>query len=260
MGDKTCGHPTTVSPCHPTTQAPTRTIGLIGGMSWESSALYYRIVNESVKARLGGLHSAEIVLVSLDFAPIARLQAEGRWDEAGERLAWAARRVEVAGADLLLLCTNTMHEVFAAVEGAVAIPCLHIADATGERIAAAGLRRVGLLGTRFTMERPFYAERLAERFGIEALVPDGADRQTVHDVIYRELVLGETRPESREAYRRVMERLVARGVEAIVLGCTEIALLVGPEDAAVPLFDTTRIHAEAAVAFALANPADERVR
>jgi len=222
-------------------------------MSWESSALYYRIVNEETKARLGGLHSAEVVLLSVDFAGIERLQAAGRWAEAGERLADAARRVEAAGAGVLLLCTNTMHEVAAAVAAAVAIPFLHIADATGERIAAAGLRRVGLLGTRFTMERAFYAGRLAERFGLEVLVPAEADRQTVHDVIYRELVLGQVRPESRDAYRAVMERLVARGAAGIVLGCTEIALLVGPEDAAVPLFDTTRIHAEAAVAFALSG-------
>jgi len=243
----------------PTTPSP-RTIGLIGGMSWESSALYYRILNEAVKARLGGLHSAEVVLRSVDFADIARLQTEGRWAEAGARLAAAGRQVEAAGADVLLLCTNTMHEVFATVAAAVAIPLLHIADATGERIVAAGLRRVGLLGTRFTMERPFYAERLGERFGLAILVPDEADRQTVHDIIYRELVLGEIRPASRAAYRAVIERLVARGAEGVVLGCTEITLLVGPEDAAVPLFDTTRIHAEAAVAFALADTMHEQAR
>ena len=245
-------------PDDPITHTPPRTIGLIGGMSWESSALYYRILNEETKARLGGLHSAEVVLLSVDFADIARLQAEGRWGEAGERLADAGRRVEAAGAEVLLLCTNTMHEVFAAVEQAVAIPLLHIADATGARIAAAGLRRVGLLATRFTMERPFYAGRLAEHFGFEVLVPDEADRQTVHDVIYRELVLGEIRPASRDAYRAVMERLITRGAEAIVLGCTEITLLVGPEDATVPLFDTTRIHAEAALAFAHAGQAWKR--
>ena len=238
----------TRSPYHPQLA---RVIGLIGGMSWESSALYYRIVNEETKARLGGLHSAEVVLYSVDFAGIERMQADGRWAEAGERLAGVARRVEAAGADVLLLCTNTMHEVFPAVAAAVNIPCLHIADATGERIAAAGLRRVGLLGTRFTMERPFYAGRLRERFGLDAIVPDAADRQTVHDIIYRELVLGEVRDASRDAYRAVMARLVERGAEAIILGCTEITLLVGPENATVPLFDTTRLHAEAAVAFAL---------
>ncbi|CAA9560696.1 MAG: Aspartate racemase [uncultured Thermomicrobiales bacterium] len=228
-----------------------KTIGLIGGMSWESSALYYRIVNEEVKRRLGGLHAAEVVLLSLDFAPIERLQAEGRWDEAGARLAEAARRVERAGADLLLLCTNTMHRVAVAVAAAVGIPLLHIADPTAVAITAAGISRVGLLGTRFTMEQDFYRGRLADRHGLDVLVPGEHDRRLVHDVIYRELVLGEVRESSRDAYRAVMARLVGRGAEAIILGCTEIVLLVRPEDATVPLFDTTRLHAEGAVALAL---------
>lgn len=230
-----------------------RTIGLIGGMSWESSALYYRIINEAVRTRLGGLHSAELVLLSVDFAGIERLQAEGRWAEAGEQLADAARRVEAAGADLLLLCTNTMHEVAALVASATTIPLLHIADATGARIMTAGLRRVGLLGTRFTMERPFYVGRLVERFGLEVLVPDEAEQTIVHNIIYDELVLGEIRPASRTAYQAVMAKLVARGAAGIILGCTGITLLVGPDDAAVPLFDTTRIHAKAAVAAALGD-------
>lgn len=231
-----------------------RTIGLIGGMSWESSALYYEIVNEETKRRLGGLHSAEVVLYSVDFARIERMQAAGQWAEAGACLAEAARRVEAAGAEVLLLCTNTMHLVADEVAAVISIPLLHIADATGERIVAAGYRTVGLLGTRFTMEQPFYADRLRQRFGLEVLAPEEADRQTVHEVIYRELVLGEVRDASRDAYRAVMQRLVERGAEAVILGCTEITLLVGPADATVPLFDTTRIHAEAAVAFALSDP------
>ena len=232
-----------------------RTVGLIGGMSWESSILYYQWVNEGVKERLGGLHSAEVVLYSVDFAPIERLQVEGRWAEAGERLAEVAQRVEAAGADFLVLCTNTMHKVADAVAAAVGIPLLHIADATGRRIAARGIRRVGLLATGFTMEQEFYKERLAESYGLDVLVPDDGDRRVVHEVIYRELVLGQVRAESRSAYRRIMERLVERGAEAIILGCTEITLLVDQDDATVPLFDTTRIHGEEAVAVSLGETA-----
>lgn len=230
-----------------------QTIGLIGGMSWESSALYYRWINEGVRDRLGGLHSARIVLVSVDFAGIEQLQHAGRWEEAGEVLAGAARSVERGGADLLLLCTNTMHRVADDIAAAVQIPMLHIADATAEAILAAGLRRVGLLGTSFTMEQAFYRGRLTDRHGLDVLVPDEAARRVVHEVIYDELCLGQVRSESREAYRQIMAGLVERGAEAIILGCTEITMLVGPEDATVPLFDTTIIHAQAAVTAALAG-------
>ena len=230
-----------------------RTIGLIGGMSWESSALYYRWINETVRDRLGGLHSARVLLLSVDFAGIEQMQQAGRWAEAGAVLGEAARSLERGGADLLLLCTNTMHRVADEIAAAVAIPLLHIADATGAAITAVGIRRVGLLGTRFTMEQAFYRGRLAERYGLDVLVPQADERQLVHDVIYGELCLGEVRPASRDAYRRVMARLVERGAEAIILGCTEITLLVGPDDATVPLFDTTLIHANAAVDAALAE-------
>ena len=231
-----------------------RTIGLIGGMSWESSALYYRWINEGVRERLGGLHSARTVLLSVDFAEIERLQQAGDWDAAAGLLVEAARSVERAGADLLLICTNTMHRVADEIAAAVGIPLLHIADATGQEITAAGIRRVGLLGTRFTMEQDFYRGRLAGRHGLDVLVPEADERRIVHDVIYGELCLGEVRPTSREAYRRVMAGLVARGAEAIILGCTEITMLVGPADATVPLFDTTLIHARAAVSAALKDP------
>ncbi len=228
-----------------------RTIGLIGGMSWESSALYYRWINEGVRDRLGELHSARIVLVSVDFAEIERLQHVGQWDEAGALLSEAARSVERGGADLLLLCTNTMHRVADEIAAAVRIPMLHIADATAAAIRAQGIGRVGLLGTSFTMEQAFYRGRLTDRHGLEVLMPDEDERCVVHDVIYDELCLGQIRPESRDAYRQVMARLAGRGAEAIILGCTEITLLVGPEDATVPLFDTTMIHARAAVTAAL---------
>jgi aspartate racemase len=230
-----------------------KTIGLIGGMSWESTVPYYRQVNEGIKARLGGLHSAQVVLYSVDFHEIEQLQREGDWDTAGEVLADAARRVQAAGADLLVLCTNTMHKVAPQMEAAVSIPLLHIADATGAAITAAGHRTVGLLGTRFTMEQDFYRQRLQDRHGLQVLVPDADDRSLVHDVIYDELCRGLIRDPSREAYRRVMDDLVARGAQAIILGCTEIGLLVGPQDARVPLFDTTALHASAAVEAALAR-------
>lgn len=224
-----------------------RTIGLIGGMSWESSALYYRWINEGVRDRLGGLHSARTVLLSVDFAEVERLQRAGDWDAAATLLAGAARSVERAGADLLVLCTNTMHRVADEIAAAVDIPLPHIADATGAAITAAGIRRVGLLGTRFTMEQAFYRGRLTDRHGLDVLVPGAEEREIVHDVIYEELCLGEIRPASRDAYRQVMAGLVARGAEAIILGCTEITLLVVPADATVPLFDTTLIHARAVV-------------
>jgi len=229
-----------------------KTIGLIGGMSWESTLGYYRQINEAVKRRLGGLHSARIVLYSVDFHDIERLQHAGDWDAAGAALADAARALERAGADFVVLCTNTMHKVAPAIEAAVAIPLLHIADPTAAAITAAGFARVGLLGTRFTMEQAFYRDRLRDR-GLDVLVPDEAARERVHRVIYDELCLGVVRDASRAAYRDIMRALVARGAEAVILGCTEISLLVGADDAAVPLFDTTALHAEAAVDAALAD-------
>jgi aspartate racemase len=230
-----------------------KTMGLIGGMSWESTQLYYRLVNEDVRARLGGLHSAQTLLYSVDFEPIERMQADGRWDQAGEVLAEAAARLERGGADFLVLCTNTMHKVAPAIEARVAIPLLHIADATGEAIRAAGLHRVGLLGTRFTMEQAFYRERLEQRAGVEVLVPSGEDRLRVHTVIYDELCLGEVRAESRAAFRSIVASLVAAGAEGIIFGCTEICMLLSQADVSVPVFDTTAIHARVAVDRALAT-------
>ncbi|OKJ13703.1 aspartate/glutamate racemase family protein [Kitasatospora sp. CB01950] len=227
-----------------------KTIGLLGGMSWESTAEYYRLLNELTRERLGGLHSAKCVLYSVDFAEIEQLQAAGRWQEAGELLAAAARSVEAAGADLLLICTNTMHKVADQVAAAIGIPLLHLADATAEAVLAAGVERVGLLGTAFTMEQDFYRERLAGH-GLEVIVPDAAGRELVHRVIYQELCLGVVREESRAAYRGVIAELVAAGAQGVILGCTEIELLVGAEDSPVPVFPTTRIHASAAVAAAL---------
>jgi aspartate racemase len=228
-----------------------KTIGMIGGMSWESTLPYYRHVNEAIKARLGGLHSARLVLYSVDFHEIEQLQRSGDWQRAGALLGEAAVSLERAGAEFLVLCTNTMHKVADAIEQAVGIPLLHIADPTAEAIRASGLQRVGLLGTRFTMEQPFYRERLENRHGIQVLVPDEADRLLVHRVIYEELCLGTVREESRQAYREVIARLVAQGAQAVILGCTEIGLLVGDADAAVPLFDTTLLHARAAADQAL---------
>lgn len=229
-----------------------KTIGLIGGMSWESTASYYRLINEGVQQRLGGLHSARILLYSVDFAPIARMQAEGDWDGAGALLAHAAHALEAGGAACLLVCANTMHKVTPAIEAAVRLPLLHIADPTAEAIKRAGYTRIGLLGTRFTMEDDFYVDRLRGRHGLEVLVPDAAEREVIHRVIYEELCLGRLVDASRDAYRRIMASLVKRGAEAIILGCTEIALLVHAGDAGVPLFDTTDLHARAAVDFALA--------
>jgi aspartate racemase len=231
------------------------TIGLLGGMSWESTVPYYRTVNEVVKARLGGLHSAKVALISVDFAEVERLQHAGEWDAAGELLAGAARSLEAAGADFVVVCTNTMHKVADAIEAAVAIPLLHIADPTAAAIRAAGLRTVGLLGTRFTMEQEFYVGRLEARHGLTVLTPPVEDREVVHRVIYDELVLGHAVESSRAAFRRVIEDLVARGAQGVILGCTEISLLVGPEDASVPLFDTTAIHATAAAERAIGGRA-----
>ena len=231
--------------------ARVKTIGLIGGMSWESSASYYRHVNETVRARLGGLHSARTVMYSVDFAEIEILQREGRWAEAGGILADAARRLERSGAELLVLCTNTMHRVAAAVEAAVSIPLVHIADATAQRVRSRSLEAVGLLGTRFTMEEAFYKDRLVERHGLRVIVPPAGDRERVHRIIYDELCLGEIRAGSKAEYVGIMERMAGEGAQGIILGCTEIGLLVDQADARVPLFDTTRIHAEAAVDLAL---------
>ena len=222
-----------------------KTIGLIGGMSWESTVPYYRMINEAIREMLGGLHSAKIVLYSVEFAEIERLQHEGRWDEAGAVLADVAQRLERAGADFLVLCTNTMHIVAPQIEAAVSIPLLHIADPTAEEIHRHGLKTVGLLGTRFTMEKDFYRARL-EHAGLRVLIPNDHDRDIVHHIIYDELCLGRTEDTSREAYKEVMARLIAAGAEGIILGCTEIELLIGPNDAPVPLFDTTALHARAA--------------
>ena len=229
-----------------------RTIGLLGGMSWESSAEYYRLVNELVRARLGGLHSTRVVLDSLDFADVERLQAAGDWDRAGDLLAERARAVESAGAELIALCTNTMHQVVETVEAAVTVPVVHIADATAAALTDAGVTRAGLLGTAFTMERDFYRSRLAAH-DVVTLVPPPDDRATVHRVIYDELVVGVVREESRAQYRAVIERLVARGADGIILGCTEIELLVSAADSPVPVFPTTRIHADALVTLALSD-------
>ena len=235
------------------TSVQQQVIGLIGGMSWESSAEYYRIINQTVRTRLGGVHSARMLLWSFDFGEIEALQHAGRWDDAAALLVDAAQRLERGGADFALICTNTMHRMADEVQAAIGIPLLHIADPTAERIKAAGLSRVGLLGTAFTMEQAFYKGRLAGRFGLDVLVPGDEDRTVVHRVIYEELVQGRVEPASRDAYRGVIARLVERGAEAIILGCTEIMLLVCPEDSPVPLFDTTAIHAQAAVERALSG-------
>ena len=230
-----------------------KVIGLIGGMSWESSAQYYRIINQEMRDRLGGVHSARSLMWSVDFGEIERLQHEGQWAALADEMVSSALRLERGGADFILICTNTMHRLAKDVAKAVSIPLLHIADPTAERIKAAGLSRIGLLGTAFTMEQDFYKGRLAEKFGLDVLVPEEEDRRVVHDVIYKELVTGQIRPESREAYRQIIGRLVERGAQGIILGCTEIMLLISAEDSCVPLFDTTTLHALAAVDMALAD-------
>jgi len=228
-----------------------KTIGLIGGMSWESSAEYYRIINQEMRETLGGVHSARSLMFSVDFGVVERLQHDGEWDTLTREMIDAARRLEQGGADFFLLCTNTMHRMADEVAASVSIPLLHIADPTAAEILAAGHRRVGLLATAFTMEQDFYKGRLADRFGLDVFVPDAADRALVHRVIYEELVAGKVLDASRTSYREIMARLVERGAEAIILGCTEIMLLVSAEDSTVPLFDTTTIHALAAVDEAL---------
>ena len=226
-------------------------IGLIGGMSWESSAAYYRLINQGVRAALGGTHSARCLMWSFDFEEIEALQHAGRWDVLAERLIDAARRLQAGGAQALLICTNTMHKLAAEVEAAVPLPLLHIADCTAAPILQAGHRRIGLLGTAFTMEQDFYRGRLESRFGLDVLIPEAQDRRDVHRIIYDELVQGRIEPASHAIYVEVMQRLVDRGAEAIILGCTEICLLVGQDDCPVPVFDTTALHAQAAVTFAL---------
>ena len=228
-----------------------KTIGMIGGMSWESSIEYYRIINELVKARLGDLHSADCLMYSVDFAEIEVLQQAGDWDQLTQDMISAAQRLERGGAACVVICTNTMHKMAEEVQSAIPIPLLHIADAAGAAIQAKGLTTVGLLGTRFTMEGDFYRGRLAEKFGLRVLIPEEADRATVHRVIYNELVKGEIREESRQAFLSVIERLQGQGAQGIVLGCTEIPLLVRQSDVAIPIFNTTQLHAEAAVDWAL---------
>lgn len=228
-----------------------KTIGLIGGMSWESTVPYYRQINETVKEHLGGLHSAKVILYSVDFHEIELLQRSGDWAAAGALLADASRALEAAGAELLVLCTNTMHKVAADIESAVTIPLFHIADPTAKAIKDSGHSVVGLLGTRFTMEQAFYRDRLIERHGLRVLVPDEGDMEIIHNIIFEELCLGIVRAESRREFQRIISGLAGAGAEAVILGCTEIALLIGPEDADIPLFDTAAIHARAAAEEAL---------
>ena len=228
-----------------------RRLGLLGGMSWQSSALYYSLINELVAQRLGGVHSADLVMVSVDFAEVERLQAAGEWERAGELLAREAQGLEAAGAEAIVLCTNTMHLVAPAIEAAVSIPLLHLGDVTGRAVRAAGIKGVGMLGTRFTMQQPFMRDRIASH-GLDVLVPEPDDQEVVHRVIYEELVLGEVSERSRAEYRRIIAALVDRGAQGIVLGCTEIELLIEQRHVTRPIFPTTRLHAEAAVEWALA--------
>lgn len=228
-----------------------KTLGLIGGMSWESTVPYYQLINQAVQAQLGGLHSARILLYSVDFAEVENLQATGQWAAAGELLADVARKLQTAGADALVLCTNTMHKVVDAITAAVHIPLLHIADPTATAIQQAGFSTVGLLGTRFTMEQDFYRARLQQRHGLTVLTPPDAERVQVHNIIYDELCRGQVRGASLQTYQQVIANLQARGAQAIILGCTEIAMLVRPKDCAVPLFDTTALHAAYAAQWAL---------
>ncbi len=228
-----------------------KTIGLIGGMSWESSLEYYRILNETTKAKLGGLHSAKCILYSVDFAEVETLQHQDRWEEAAQLMIAAGQSLESAGADFVVLCTNTMHKLANEIQANIRIPLLHIADATAQKIKAAGLRKIGLLGTRFTMEHDFYKGCLIEKYGLGVLIPDSPDREIIHRVIYDELCLGIVRQESKEQYIHIMEKLVRAGAEGIMLGCTEIELLIHEGDSQVPLFPTTTIHAVAAVEYAL---------
>ncbi|EJD6398968.1 aspartate/glutamate racemase family protein [Providencia rettgeri] len=228
-----------------------KTIGLIGGMSWESTLLYYQQLNEGIKQHLGGLHSAKIILYSVDFAEIEHYQANGQWNLAAQCLAEAGNRLKLAGADFLVLCTNTMHKVATAIEMETNLPLLHIADATGERIVQYGFKKIGLLGTSFTMEQPFYKDRLTNKFNLDVLTPNLNDRKIIHEIIYNELCLGKINQASKKEYQRVMSSLVQQGAEGIIFGCTEITLLVNEKDTTAKVFDTTAIHAQKAVEIAL---------
>lgn len=228
-----------------------KTIGLLGGMSWESTASYYRILNEGIKKALGGLHSAKVILVSVDFHPFEALQKEGNWAETAKILKEAAANIEKAGADFILICTNTMHLVAAEIEAEISIPLLHIADATAQEIVSSDIKRIGLLGTAFTMEKDFYKGRLQNKYNLEVITPNTPDRKIIHDIIYKELCLGQINDTSRSEYIRIIDDLVAQGAEGIILGCTEIALLVSPKDTNAKLFDTTLIHAQKAIQMAL---------
>jgi aspartate racemase len=228
-----------------------KTIGLLGGMSWESTVGYYRAINEGVRQKLGGLHSARIAMYSVDFEPIEKLQHKGDWEETARILSEAAENVQSAGADFLLICTNTMHKVAPQIEKAIKIPVIHIADATAETLVYKGIKQVGLLGTAFTMEQDFYKGRLSEKYGVKVLIPNEEDRQIVHNVIYQELCLGKIKADSKSEYLRIIDLLATQGAEAVILGCTEIGMLVSQGDTRVMLLDTTAIHAEKAVAFAI---------
>lgn len=230
-----------------------KTIGLIGGMSWESSSEYYRIINKAVKAKLGGLHSAKCILYSVDFAEVEILQRQNRWSDAAEILIGAAKSLENGGADFLIICANTMHKVADDVQAQVRIPLLHIADVTAKQVKQAGIRKVGLLGTRYTMEEDFYTKRLRDKFTLDVLIPNAEDRQFVNQVIFDELVLGKICQSSKRQFIHIIERLVNKGAEGIILGCTEIGLLIKDEDCRVPIFDTTKIHALAAVDYSLSG-------
>jgi aspartate racemase len=230
-----------------------KTIGLLGGMSWESSIEYYRIINQVTRQKLGGLHSAKSVMVSVDFASIEELQSQDRWEEAAQELSASAQQIQAAGADFLLIATNTMHKVYPHVQAALDIPVLHIADATALKIMESGLEKIGLMGTIYTMQQDFYKGRLEDRYGLEILVPGSKDQQQVNQIIFEELVVGRIEDQSREIYRRIMRALIAMGAQGIILGCTEIPLIVDPREFDVPVFDTTYIHAEMAVEIALGN-------
>ena len=230
-----------------------KTIGLLGGMSWESTTHYYRLLNQAINHKMGGLHSAKIAMVSVDFQPLEILMQQGEWQELGERLAGAAQKIEKAGADFLLICTNTMHKVAGIVSEAVNIPLLHIADATAERIKTENIKTVGLLGTRFTMEEDFYRGRLVEKHGLTVLIPSPEERKIVHDVIFEELCRGIVSPKSRKDYVRIIDTMHRQGAEAVIEGCTEIGMLVNQDHTAIPLFDTTLLHVDQAVRFALAD-------
>lgn len=230
-----------------------KTIGMLGGMSWESTATYYRAINEGIKAALGSLHSAKICMFSVDFDEIEKLQQAGNWDATADILADAAKSIEAGGAEFLIICTNTMHKVAPQIENAISIPVLHIADATAQKLHDDGIQCAGLLGTKFTMEQEFYKSRLIENFGIDVIIPNAADRERVHEIIYKELCLGIIKDESRTSYLKIIDDLSQQGAEAVILGCTEIALLIQQKHTPAKLYDTTEIHAQIAVSYALAN-------